>query len=290
MVEFGMDIKLSDRENALVRHIFEPIEKALIWTNDYWSFDRENDESQVYGHRLYNAVDVVMRTKFLSIAKAKLEVRKMVLECEKSYVMQKMQFYRDHPNISTDLRRWIEVAGCTVAGVHYWASDCDRNHAWRENSFHIVTRKEAVENHSTEPKTPDLDSPRGSVSSNSSADTNGESLMLIDSNTSTSEDGHGFRGAFDTKFDNTAETDNPFRLKCSITGKQSEERVIYQEPLELESNNSPGRRKRNLQPAANQSEKQVSDQTRLLHRPVTALNDRTRIEQSPKVSNINHLM
>jgi hypothetical protein len=199
MVEFGMGFKLSDDEKALVKHIFQPIEEALVWTNDYWSFDREYDESHVYGHRLLNAVHVLMRTKRISIIDAKLEIREMILQCEQSYVERKMQFYRDHTTISTDLKTWIEIAGFTVSGAHYWGCSCDRNHAWRENSFHIVTQNEVSGGFSTEANTPDLESSKSSLCSRSPTDMNEESLTRIYSGKSTSEYGNAFGDALDQK-------------------------------------------------------------------------------------------
>jgi hypothetical protein len=45
MTEFGMAFRLSDDEGDLVKHIFEPVEEVLMWTKDYWSFDREWEDS-----------------------------------------------------------------------------------------------------------------------------------------------------------------------------------------------------------------------------------------------------
>lgn len=49
MVEFGMAMQLSDEDKRLIEPVMEPINKAIIWTNDYWSFDREYHESITNG-------------------------------------------------------------------------------------------------------------------------------------------------------------------------------------------------------------------------------------------------
>ncbi|KAI9844618.1 MAG: hypothetical protein M1837_005470 [Sclerophora amabilis] len=134
MVEFGMAFKLSDHDRALVQDIFKPIEEALMLTNDYWSWDREYQDSQLNGNRLVNSIDVVRRTQSLSIEEARLVVKRMMVTCETEYVERKTEFYRKHVDVSLPLRRWIEAAGCVVSGSHYWATSCARHHAWRQDS------------------------------------------------------------------------------------------------------------------------------------------------------------
>jgi hypothetical protein len=267
MLEFGMGFSLSASEQALVRHIFQPIEEALIWTNDYWSFDREFDESQVHGHRLYNVVDVLVRTKSLSIKDAKLEVRGMILQCEQLYVKLKTQFYRDHENIPTNLKKWIEVAACTVSGTHYWASTCNRNHAWRENSFHIVTRREVAEGDSAEANTPDLDSSSSSVCSRSTTDGNSNSLPRVDSDVS-SELGHAFGDTLDTKLSALAKDAVP--RDCGI-------------PVDLSNKNStfPA----SIEGSAEQPQDLHPNQTESLFSSKMAPSSFTQINKSNRVRN-----
>lgn len=135
MVEYGMDFRLTDEDRELVKHVFEPIEEALMLTNDYWSWDREYEEWKTNGNRLVNAIDVVRRTRSTPIEAAREIVKQMIIEAEQEYVKKKAGFYRNHPDVSLELRRWIEAAGCVVSGSHYWATSAPRHHIHLRESF-----------------------------------------------------------------------------------------------------------------------------------------------------------
>ncbi|KAH8803528.1 geranylgeranyl pyrophosphate synthase [Xylogone sp. PMI_703] len=121
IVEFSIGFKVPDQEKILVEHIFDPVNEALMLTTDYWSWDREYEEFQCFGHRLVNAVDVISKMKALSISHAQQVVRERMMECEKMYVERKTELFRKYPDISLNLRRWVEIAGCVISGTHYWA-------------------------------------------------------------------------------------------------------------------------------------------------------------------------
>ncbi|KAF4276289.1 hypothetical protein CNMCM8812_002246 [Aspergillus fumigatus] len=134
MVEFGMAMQLSDEDKRLIEPVMEPINKAIIWTNDYWSFDREYHESITNGSRLTNVVDVVRQIENKSIDEAKAAVRQLLVDLEQQYLERKRAIYAQNPSLPSHLRKWIEVVGITVAGTHFWASCSPRHHAWRKNS------------------------------------------------------------------------------------------------------------------------------------------------------------
>jgi ophiobolin F synthase len=135
MVEYGMDYRLTEEDRELVKHVFEPIEEALMLTNDYWSWDREYEDWKTNGNRLVNAIDVVRRTRSIPIDAARHIVKQLIIEAEHKYVEKKAEFYREHPDVSLKLRRWIEAAGCVVSGSHYWATSAPRHHKrFRETS------------------------------------------------------------------------------------------------------------------------------------------------------------
>jgi ophiobolin F synthase len=129
MVEYGMAFRVSEHDRELVKDIFESIEKGLMLTNDYWSWDREYRDWKEKGNRLVNAIDVIRRIHALSIHEAKEAVKTLIGTKEQEYVTQKTEFYEKHPDISQNLRRWIEAAGCFLSGNHYWATGCPRHHA-----------------------------------------------------------------------------------------------------------------------------------------------------------------
>jgi ophiobolin F synthase len=67
MVEYGMGYRLTPKQHELIRDVMEPIEEALMLTNDYWSWDREYEDWKTNGNRLVNVVDVVRRTRSIPI-------------------------------------------------------------------------------------------------------------------------------------------------------------------------------------------------------------------------------
>ncbi|KAL4876396.1 putative geranylgeranyl diphosphate synthase [Aspergillus karnatakaensis] len=128
MTEFALDIRLSDQDKRLVEAVMEPINKAIVWTNDYWSFDRESWEARVNGSRINNVVEVIRKTQSMSTDEAKAEARRLLIDLEQEYVKRKETFLTQHPSIPLYLRKWVEVIGTIVAGTHYWASSAPRHH------------------------------------------------------------------------------------------------------------------------------------------------------------------
>lgn len=80
MCQFGMGDNISDADEALVRHIFEPAEACLVLTNDYWSWGKEYDLFIRTGARIVNAVDLLCRTQSIAQANAIEEVSYSCLE------------------------------------------------------------------------------------------------------------------------------------------------------------------------------------------------------------------
>ncbi|KAJ0413219.1 isoprenoid synthase domain-containing protein [Aspergillus carlsbadensis] len=129
MTEFAMDIRLSDEDKKLVEGVMEPIDKAVVWTNDYWSFDRESREAHVNGSRINNVVEVIRQTRNISTDEAKAEARRLLIDLEQEYMKRKEIFLVQHASAPPYLKKWVEVVGAIVAGTHYWASSAPRHHA-----------------------------------------------------------------------------------------------------------------------------------------------------------------
>ncbi|KAJ5807346.1 geranylgeranyl pyrophosphate synthase [Penicillium robsamsonii] len=135
MTEFAVGVRLSDDDRKLIQPVMEPIEKAVVWTNDYWSFDRENYEAAVNGSRLVNVVEVIRRVGNLSVDEAKAEARRLLVDTEKEYTDRKDVLYAQNPSISPSLKRWVELVGAIVGGTHYWASSAPRHRAWHNKDM-----------------------------------------------------------------------------------------------------------------------------------------------------------
>jgi ophiobolin F synthase len=135
MCLFGMDISITKAESDSVKDIFQSIDRALVLTNDYWSFDREYAISKKTGAgRIVNAVELIMRRQKLSIDEARQVVRGLIIQHEQDFVQKKEEFYTINPGISISLRRFIEVGGAIIAGNHYWCTQCPRHHSFRDEA------------------------------------------------------------------------------------------------------------------------------------------------------------
>ena len=134
MVRFGMDINLTDEELRSIGAIFQPVDRVLILTNDYYSYDREFATAQRTGAgRIVNAVEMLMRTRNLPLDQAKKTIKDLIIADEQEYVARKKAFYEQCSTVSITLRRWVEVAGTVMAGNHYWSSHCPRYHAFAKH-------------------------------------------------------------------------------------------------------------------------------------------------------------
>lgn len=127
-----MALKLSEDDIEFVKDVFEPAEITLMLTNDYYSWEREDEVSKKMGAgRLVNAVAVLMKEKSLSIDDAKEMVKALIIENEGEYVKRRTKFYEDNPSLPVRLKKWIEVAGLIVSGNNYWCVNCPRHNAWK---------------------------------------------------------------------------------------------------------------------------------------------------------------
>ena len=101
-------------------------------TNDYYSWDREREQSSSQGEgRVFNAVWFIMRQDKVSETVALGTVKNMILKYEAEFQENKDKLYRDNPSLPHNLKVWIEGCGAVVAGNHYWCSHCPRHNDWK---------------------------------------------------------------------------------------------------------------------------------------------------------------
>ena len=132
MVNFGISFFPSKDDEALFAPARTSAERALMLTNDYYSWERERDQASSQGEgRIFNAVWFIMRQDDVSETVALNTVKNMILKYEAEYAENKAKLYRDNPSLPFDLRVWIEGCGAVVAGNHYWCSHCPRHNDWK---------------------------------------------------------------------------------------------------------------------------------------------------------------
>ncbi|KAK1984577.1 geranylgeranyl pyrophosphate synthase [Colletotrichum cereale] len=136
MLQFSLGISLTEAENELVQPIIDAATEGLLLANDYFSWEREYRELKS-GHskRIVSAVELFARTKGLTTEAAKDEVKRRIIDAERSFCQRRDDLYRAQPDISLKLRRWIDCAGLAVSGNHYWCSACPRQNAWKNETL-----------------------------------------------------------------------------------------------------------------------------------------------------------
>lgn len=132
MLQFSLGIALTDAEHELVQPIIDAATEGLLLANDYFSWEREYRELQSgHSQRIVSAVELFMRTKQLSIEAAKNEVKQRIIESERQFCQRRDTLFKNQPDISLKLKRWIDCAGLAVSGNHYWCSACPRQNSWK---------------------------------------------------------------------------------------------------------------------------------------------------------------
>lgn len=132
MVNFGISFFPTKEDEALFAPARTSAERALMLTNDYYSWDREREQSSSQGEgRVFNAVWFIMRQDKVPETVALDTVKNMILKYEAEFQENKDKLYRDNPSLPYKLRVWIEGCGAVVAGNHYWCSHCPRHNDWK---------------------------------------------------------------------------------------------------------------------------------------------------------------
>ncbi|KAL4912115.1 isoprenoid synthase domain-containing protein [Aspergillus aurantiobrunneus] len=112
-------------EKKSVEHIVQPLRKATMLANDYFSYSKEKRNEERDARPLVNAVSVVMAEHNVSEDEALVRLREKILELEKAHTAA---FESLDDGIPVDLRRYLVAVRDTVAGFHVWASCTPRYH------------------------------------------------------------------------------------------------------------------------------------------------------------------
>ena len=112
--------------------MIQAVEYTMLLTNDYYSWEREYDAYQrVNNGRIYNAIELLMRTENLSPAIAKERVRSLITVYEDNFLKERDLLYTENPSLPFYLRKLAEVCEPSIAGYHFWYAVCPRNNGWK---------------------------------------------------------------------------------------------------------------------------------------------------------------
>lgn len=138
LVQFGMGIDISNEEEEQIAPIYEAATRALLLSNDYYSWEREWYDAQMKkdNRNLWNAIYLLVRTKGMTVDEAREALVVTIHEEERKFLEKRDAYYAANPDCPFYLRRYIEVIGIIVSGNSLWAATCPRNFIgpWNEGS------------------------------------------------------------------------------------------------------------------------------------------------------------
>ncbi|KAG8529592.1 uncharacterized protein KY384_006229 [Bacidia gigantensis] len=141
-VAFSAGVQISDHERQIALPTLSLLGLAAAFTNDYFSYDREVFLHRTRGAKIMNTVHYFTENEQLSLQDSKLKVHDLVLERERQYFAAKRDLYQRYPDMSYQLRRYIEVCEVGIGGNHYWSSIADRYHRWQDTYSQLEPRDE----------------------------------------------------------------------------------------------------------------------------------------------------
>ncbi len=125
---FGMGLVLTEQERNDVASTIYPCYAALGLTNDYFSFDREWEESQRTGEAKFsNAVRLFMDWQCIDALSAKELVRMAILKYEKEFLELRERFVTTNPKAER-LHMFLEAMVYQISGHVVWSLNCPRYH------------------------------------------------------------------------------------------------------------------------------------------------------------------
>ncbi len=132
MLSFSLAVSLTAEDEASIEEVVEVAERALLLTNDYFSWERELEQSAIQDDgKIFNSVWFIMKQDGVSANVALQRVKDMILTLEVEFVKLKDQLYMNNPSLPLHIRRWIESCGLAIAGNHYWSATCPRHNDWK---------------------------------------------------------------------------------------------------------------------------------------------------------------
>ena len=129
LVIFSCGITIPEDEQEVTKELLKPAVCTALLTNDLFSFEKERHDVNCQ-----NSVHVVMREYGCSGEEARERIKQRIrMECAK-YV-QVVKDTKLRPDISEDVKRYLDVMQYTLSGNVVWSTQCPRYHKdaqWNE--------------------------------------------------------------------------------------------------------------------------------------------------------------
>ncbi|KAK8067601.1 geranylgeranyl diphosphate synthase [Apiospora saccharicola] len=159
LVTFGCAISLSEEETRLCAELVMPAVVAASLTNDLFSYEKEYEATQAAGLTdVVNALWVLMGEHGISLDEAKALCRRRIKKEVAKYACV-VNETRRRDDLSSDVKRYIELMQYSVSGNVIWSLQCPRYHKdMQYNQRQVLRETEGIANH---PSTQRLVEPNG---------------------------------------------------------------------------------------------------------------------------------
>lgn len=124
---YGMDLRLNEQEQEQSRLPTLALQKAAIYTNDFFSWAKEKAEQEevAANKEMFSAVAVLMKEHKISETEALEMVREKTIECEKEHFAAVSNLELAGP-ISENLSRYLDMTRLCHSGIMLWSALTDR--------------------------------------------------------------------------------------------------------------------------------------------------------------------
>ncbi|KFX92088.1 hypothetical protein V490_05578 [Pseudogymnoascus sp. VKM F-3557] len=125
---FGAGVKISAEEKRAVEHIIRPVMMSVALSNDYYSYDKAYTEYVNSGGQngVTNSVWVLMREHGVDKVRAKELLANKIKALEREYLAARELYENTHPNLSQQVKAWMDSAAFISSGTHYWSTYASR--------------------------------------------------------------------------------------------------------------------------------------------------------------------
>ena len=122
-----MDLKLNEQEQEQSRTPTLAMQKAMIYTNDLFSWAKEKAEQEkvAASKPIFSAVTIFMREYKISEAEALEMLREKTIECEKEHFAAVSELELAGP-VSENLSRYLDMTRLCHSGGMLWSAFTDR--------------------------------------------------------------------------------------------------------------------------------------------------------------------
>ncbi|PWY88153.1 geranylgeranyl pyrophosphate synthase [Aspergillus heteromorphus CBS 117.55] len=124
LMGFAHGTRLGKEDQAVVRDALDAAERTMFFTNDYYSWPKEKRLAKK--RPIANVILFLMQHQHMSEDDATAKTKQLVLDNEAEFVRRRDALYQATPDLAPQLRKWMEVLGAALAGIHYWCKNAPR--------------------------------------------------------------------------------------------------------------------------------------------------------------------